>query len=101
MGIMDRGTIEDYGIGWGYRYRGRRLNPVLQSRIETIITRLAGSLPITVECLLHNGIQGVNGRVFPITTNSGTKIVVIEDEFVLLFRLADLLPHLLQMEHHS
>ena len=101
MGIMDSTTLQQYRVRWRYGDQGRRLAPALQSRIVTIIARLAGRLPITVECLLHNGIQGVNGRVIPITTNSGIKIVVIEDEFVLLFRLADLHPYLQQMGNHT
>jgi len=91
---MEMTTMEEFHIIWRHIGQRRRLSPSLQERISTIIVRVAGHFPITVECLLHNGIQGVDDNIIPIQTNSGMKVVIIEDEFILLFRLADIIPEL-------
>ena len=96
--IMNR----QYHFGWRNRDRRRRLALPLQRRIVATIVALAGDLPITAECLLHNGLEGINGQqIFTVATSSGVKIVVIQEEFSLLFRFQDLLPHLQQLYNSS
>ena len=68
----------------------------LQRRIFITIVALAGNFPINVECLLHNGIEGIQGQVIPVPTANGVKLVVIKEEYVLLFRLVDLRPYFQQ-----
>ena len=86
-----------YHIGWRFRDRGRRLSLPLQRRIVTTIVTLSGRFPIAVECLLHNGLEGVNTQIIPVTTGSGVKVLVIKEDFCLLFRLQDLHPHVQQL----
>ena len=88
--------MQGYHIRWRFRDRGRRLSPALQTRISTTIVALAGNFPITVECLLHDGIEGIQEQVIPVPTANGVKLVVIKEDFVLLFRLVDLRPYLRQ-----
>ena len=90
-------NMQEFQITWRHVGQRRHLAPLLQERIATSIVRLAVHFPITVECLLHNGIEGVNDNVITVETNSGTKVVVIEDEFMLLFRLTDIIPDLQDM----
>ena len=86
--------MQEFEITWNHIGQERSLSPSLQARIATVIVRVAGHFPVTVECLLHNGIQGVPDNIITIQTNSGMKVILIEDEFVLLFRLADIMPEL-------
>lgn len=85
---------QEFQVTWNHIGQERNVSPSLQARIARVIIRVAGHFPITVECLLHNGIQGVHDNIITIETHSGMKVLVIEDEFVLLFRLADIMPEL-------
>ena len=91
---METNIMQEYEIIWRHVGQRRHLSPSLQSRIATTIVEYAGHFPITVECLLHNGVEGINGNVIPVPTSTGMKIVLIEDGYILLFRLEDILPNI-------
>ena len=94
---MNDNTIQGYHVLWNFRHRGRRLSLDLQRRISITIVALAGNFPINVECLLHNGIQGIHEQVvIPVPTANGLKLLVIREDYVLLFRLVDLRPYFRQ-----
>ena len=93
---MNDTRMEGYHVLRRFRHQGRRLSLDLQRRISITIVALAGNFPITVECILHNGIEGIQEQVIPVPTANGVKLVVIKEDFVLLFRLVDLHPYFQQ-----
>ena len=79
-----------YAVSWRSRGGVLRLSYSLQRRIVKTIVRYTGTFHVTVQCMLHDGIEGVHGNVIPVNTAAGVKVVVIKRKFLLLFRMQDL-----------